>query len=321
MAAGQEHTIGNIVPLFDLDNPNIPGIPPDRDTETGERAGRAAKCRRGDAMTRARHTGALSRTEPRRWGRRLALLALGAGLLPGCATFFDDIRARSPEPGLWNNITFRTKLAFNMYEPMEVLASNDDGDMRRRAYLRLKEPKVGSEEYETVLGVLRKAASQERDMVVRMAAVTRLSQFEDPRATQILVEAWQAPANSGEGAVPVRMAVVKALGQRGDEAGLQVIATAMQKDQPADLRLTAADALGGFKEVQAAGSLIQVLREERDISLKNRAHRSLQKMTGKSNVPMQAEAWETAVRGSTTGKQLTKETNPTLMLANWWNNE
>lgn len=254
------------------------------------------------------------------WRRKLLLLALGTGFVPGCATFFDDIRARSPQPGLWNNITFRTRLAFNMNDPMDMIA-DEDGDMRRRGYLNLKEPKPGTEEYTQVLGILRKAASQEKEMVVRMAVVSRLGQFKDPVSTQILLEAWQAPANTGESGIPIRMAIVRALGQRGDPAGLQVIATALQKENTLDLRLTAADALAGFKEAQAAGTLIAVLREDKDISLRNRAHKSLQKMTGKSNVPMQAEAWETAMRGSLNGNQITKETNPTLMLVNWWNNE
>jgi hypothetical protein len=252
--------------------------------------------------------------------RKLLLLAFGIGCLPGCGTFFDDIRARSPEPGLWNNVTFRTKLAFNMYSTEELLAS-EDGDLRRRGYMNLKEPKAGTQEYEQVLGMLRKAASQEKDMVVRMAVAAKLGQFQDGRSTQILMEAWQAPANSGEEATPVRIAIIKALGQRGDQAGLQVLAAALQKGQPMDLRLAAADALAGFKEVQAAGTLVSILKEERDVGLRFRAHLSLQKITGKSNVPMQAEAWETAVRGSIKGNQVAKEINPGLMLANWWTNE
>lgn len=258
-------------------------------------------------------------TRKRSW-RKLLILGLSVGCLPGCATFFDDIRARSPEPGLWNNVTFRTKLAFNRFDPMELIAS-EDGDMRRRGYLNLKEPKPGTEESKQVLGIMRQAATQEKEMIVRMAVIGRLGQFKDERCTQILLEAWQAPVNAGETKTPVRMAIVRALGKRGDPAGLQLIATALQKENAMDMRLTAADALAGFKEVEAAGSLIQVLREEKDIGLRNRAHMSLQKMTGKSNVPAQAEAWETAMRGSINGNRVTKENNPTLMLANWWYNE
>jgi hypothetical protein len=280
--------------------------------------------RQGAIMTTANHVLGSKHSQlsagKQSWRKKLLLLALGAGFLPGCGTFFDDIRARSPEPGLWNNINYRTKLAFNMHDPMELIA-DEDGDMRRRGYLNLKEPKAGTEEHTQVLGIMRKAASQEKEMIVRMAVIARLGQFQDERCTQILLEAWQAPANSGEASTPVRMAIVRALGRRSDPAGLQIIATALQKNNSPDLRLTATDALAGFKEVEAAGTLIQVLREEKDISLKNRAHLSLQKMTGKNNVPPTAEAWETAVRGSINGNRVTKENNPTLILANWWQNE
>jgi hypothetical protein len=274
-----------------------------------------------------------SRLEMSRWGgpkmtairsqgwRKPLWLVLGLSLLPGCGTFYDDLRARSPEPGLWNNITFRTKLAFNMFDPLEILASNEDGDMRRRAYLQLKEPKEGTKEHEMIVNVLRTASTQERDMVVRMAAIAKLGELKDSSATQILIEAYDAPTNRGEVNTPVRMAVVRSLGQRGDPAGMQIIAASMAKDQSMDLRLTAVDALAGFKEAQAAGTLVQVLREERDIGMRHRAHRSLQKMTGKNNIPPKAEEWEVAVRGSIKGTEVTKELNPTLMLANWWYNE
>ena len=65
--------------------------------------------------------------------------------------------------------------------------------------------------------------------------------------------------------------------------------------------------------------LVKVLREDRDVALKYRAHQSLQKMTGRTDIPARADSWEEAFRqAAATGQPLQREPSPLVKLVNWW---
>ena len=56
-------------------------------------------------------------------------------------------------------------------------------------------------------------------------------------------------------------------------------------------RFAAARALANFSHYQATEALMQVLKTERDVALRDRAHESLQTATGKT-LPPDPKAWE-----------------------------
>ena len=61
-----------------------------------------------------------------------------------------------------------------------------------------------------------------------------------------------------------------------------------------DTRLAAVRALGETKNPQAASVLIPILAEK-DVALHDRAHEALQLISGRHDVPSDAEAWKKAL--------------------------
>lgn len=219
-----------------------------------------------------------------------AAVLTGAFCLGGCSTFVDDITAVSPEGGFWNNMKYRQQLLFDRRDPLEVLASSRDGDLRARAYRRLKT--TGSEEERAkVIDLLAEAAKSEKDMVSRLAAVEKLGEFKDPRAFQALQEAFYAPANAQARDPVVRIAAVQGMARSGNPNAVPILAEVVVRDPSRDVRLAAADGLGRFQNADAANALVKVLKEERDIALRHKANESLKQITGKQ-LPPQADQWE-----------------------------
>lgn len=250
-----------------------------------------------------------------------SLATLVAVLAPGCSQFWDDITSRSPEPGVWNNVKFRCSLAFNQFDPKEVLTTSKDGDLRRRALGRLSEPKPGPERDE-MLAILAAAAVREPDPICRVIAIEKLGAFSDSRCTQMLLEAYAAPVNNTSDTTAVRIAVLKSLAQRKDPAGIETILASLEPSKPRDQRMAAADALAAFPNYHAAGGLVTILREEKDVALRRRAYVSLQKMTGRENLPPQAEAWEEVFRSAAaTGAPIQQDNSIGFRLASWWYND
>jgi HEAT repeat protein len=225
--------------------------------------------------------------------------AVLAVVLSGCATFVDDITAVSPEGGFWNNMQYRKELLLSRRrDPLEILATSRDGDLRARAYRALREPKAcgGSEEEQAkVLHLLAEAARSEKDLVCRLAAVEKLGQFQDPRAFQALQEAFYAPANFQAKDPVVRIAAVQGMGRVGNPEAVATLGEILTRDPSREVRLAAADALGRFPTGPAAQALVKVLKDEKDVALRHRAGQSLRQMTGK-DLPPQAQPWEEYLR-------------------------
>jgi hypothetical protein len=249
---------------------------------------------------------------------RWACATLLVGPAVGCSQLWDDLTAQSPEGGFGNNMAYRYHLLFHRPEPLQVLAESQDGDMRRRALMSLRESKDPKEQ-DMLLNLLAAAAKTERDTVCRLAAVEKLGEFNDPRATAALTEAFYAPANFGERNPVVRMGVLRSLGQRKDPAAVQLLTEAVARDPSMDVRIAAAEALGHFPNASAAGTLVRVLREEKDVALRYQASQSLTKITGKE-LPARADEWDSYLRTATRpdGSIARSEANPLIKLASWW---
>lgn len=240
----------------------------------------------------------------------------------GCGHFWEDVTSRSDQPGVWNNVKYRWNLVFNRPDPLEVLASSHDGDMRRRALATLNTQGTWwkKEDPEAMFRLLSTCAAREPDPINRALAVERLAELKDPRVPGVLLDTFKSPVNADPRALPVRIAAVRAMGQTKDASVVDTLTGVVQdREQPLDLRFAAAEALGHFQHYQAAASLVKLLREDRDVALKYRAHQSLCHMTGRKDVPARADAWEEAFRKAAHGEQpLQRESNPLMKLVSFW---
>jgi HEAT repeat protein len=245
----------------------------------------------------------------------VVLLCSGLG---GCGQFGDDLFARN-EKGEWYDFGYKMDLYWNQGgPPLKVLAESQDGDLRRRAIMRLTEPS-NAQEREHYLTILTAAAKAERDTICRIAAVQQLATYKDPRATQALMEAYAVPAAGGsETSGMLQIAIVQALGQRKDPAALETLTAALDPKNNEDVRAAAATALGKYPTYKSAEALLASLKVERNVAVRYEAHASLVKVTGK-DLPNDASAWEQAFQqAAAQGEPLAKEPNSFIKLVNWW---
>lgn len=227
----------------------------------------------------------------------LLILAL-CPFLGGCAGFWDEVTSRD----------FHVRNWFIKPDPLVVLRDSTDGDKRADALRALQEPAQHggtAEQQEMVFKLLATAAVNERHERCRLAAIQSLGRFKDERAAEALRLAYErAGSFSPEQASRIRCQALMALGQtRNPEAVdflVQVVrqppidpmkGSEKEKQLALDERIAAARALGNFRQYQATEALVDVLRREKDVALRDRAHQSLQTVTGKS-LPRDAKAWE-----------------------------
>jgi hypothetical protein len=125
--------------------------------------------------------------------RGLTIAVAAASLLPaGCAGTWDAITSKS-----FREKPFKTMgKAIAPEDPMVVLFADPPrtGDERARAMRRLKEPARSGRpqgDQDRVLDLLTKAATTDTSPVLRYAAVEALGRFQDPRATGVLMTAYQ----------------------------------------------------------------------------------------------------------------------------------
>lgn len=234
----------------------------------------------------------------------------------GCAGFWDDVTSRE----------FEFQALFSKPDPLEVLAKDNDGDHRRKAFLALREPKQHGgtdQDQEFILKVLITGAVSERQPLGRLAAIQSLGRFKDPRAAQGLVDAYYAVAElrpdapsdnlavlakgkpelvctfSPEIVARIQCQTLTALGQTGNPLGVELLTKVVReprpegqgKQQAMDVRIAAARALARFGSYQATDALVHVLRTEKDVALRDAAHEALQTATGKK-LPPDAKSWE-----------------------------
>lgn len=239
---------------------------------------------------------------PRRWGRLLAAAGLAGLGLCGCAQTWDEVTSRD----------FRVKSLWVKEDPLVVLRDSKDGDKRARAFRELKEPKLhgGSDkDQDFVLEMLATAARSESRYWTRLEAMRKLGEFKDARAAPALVEAYyKADSLLGsdrtitKGLVSTfRCEVIAGLGKVGDPSSVKFLAervsepTAVGAEEDKrlalDERIAAARALRNFPQYQSTEALALVLKNEKDIALRDCAHESLQACTGKK-LPADYAAWD-----------------------------
>jgi HEAT repeat protein len=216
--------------------------------------------------------------------------------------------------GLWDEVTSRDFHVRNLFvqpDPFVVLRESTDGDHRAKALRALGERKYAEGNMDAVLQQLTQSATTERQPLCRLAAIQTLGLFHDPRAVQALTAAFE---NAGtfpqETANILRCQALASLGQTGHaDAGAMLVrvvsqpatrASEQDKQQTLDERIAAARALENIRHPQAAEALVRVLRSEKDVALRNRAHESLESLTGKS-LPPDAPEWETVLTQPNSG--------------------
>lgn len=259
-----------------------------------------------------------------------ATVTLGLVLaLGGCAYFWEDITAYSPEGGFVNDMKYRMQLLFNRPHPLDVLAHSKDGDFRARAYRQLKEPRdygASEEDQQKFIEGLIWGAKNEPDAIARIAAIERLAECRDPRAREFFfqVEQTKEPVLYYDRDVLVQIASLNALGRLNDQRAVPILAKAAQFGATLDVRLNAVRALKNYPSATTAQVLVDILRDEerkppsqRQVALQHEVRDNLRAFTGQ-DFPAEAQAWADYLAQH---PQLEPPTsNPLIRLVNWWRN-
>jgi len=273
----------------------------------------------------------LGRQLGRRWLAGVAA-ALTTASLSGCADFWDKVTSHD----------FEFKSLWTSDPPLVVLRDSEDGDKRAKAMRALEEPLTHGgtqQDQEFVLQILGTAAVKDRQPLCRLAAISSLGKFKDPRAVQYLKDAFYNASNFPDsavakdntkttpGAVPGPLSIYStagisldmpnqiecqalvALGQTGNPLALDLLTRVVReprgvgadedRQQGMDVRLAAARALGNFHDARAADALVGVFKQEKDVALRDRLYESLEASTGKK-LPPDPQKWDELVHGTPT---------------------
>jgi hypothetical protein len=227
----------------------------------------------------------------------------------GCANFWDEVTDHN----------FEFSQLWNKPNPYLVLQDSADGTKRAKALRALQEPSQhggAPADQESVVKILTTAAVAEHTAVARMAAIESLSKFKDPRAADALIAAYYAADRyrtgagdeikyPGDMAGMLRCQSLRALGRQGDPKAVQHLVTVLKqppargpetdKQMVMDERIAAARALAKFHDPRAEEALLNVMKSEKDIALKDSAHESLQTATGKK-LPPESTEWDSLVQ-------------------------
>jgi hypothetical protein len=198
----------------------------------------------------------------------------------------------------------KCKLMFTKPNPMLVLRDSRDGDERAKALRALHEPiKNGGtpHDQEIVFKILEQATVSEHTAMARMAAVESLSHFKDPRAAAALkaayYQAYGYRNESGEEfkypaetVTILRCKCLQGMGELENPAVVEHLVSILREppvkgsDQDRqwamDLRIAAARSLGKYNQPLATEALLEVLKGDRDVALRDRAHDALETSTG-----------------------------------------
>ena len=245
-----------------------------------------------------------------RMGLGLAACVLSG--LVGCASF-DDFNFK--------------KMNFEVFRdpdnPLEVIRNSKDGNLRARALACLTEPQAhggSQQEQEVVVNLLVYSAANESQPSCRVAAITSLRKFKDPRAVEGLKDAYyKANTFGAQQAAVIRSHALSALGDTGSPAAIDVLVRVLKeppvegpdedRQQKLNERIVAARALGHFKHYQATSALVEILRTERTPELVTPAHESLVEATGKK-IPPDAQAWTEFLQNPNSTKTVAPDVTP-----------
>jgi HEAT repeat protein len=239
---------------------------------------------------------------PRRWVRGLAAGLAGLSLC-GCVSW-DDVTSRD----------FRMKDFWTAPpDPLVVLKDSKDGDKRAKAFRALEEPKLNGgtdQDQDAILAILVTAATREPRYYVRLEAMRKLGEFKDARAVPALVEAYYQ-ADSLRAAVDPKEAphlistfrceVLRGLGNNGSPSAVDLLVRVLNQGETKgaeedvrlvlDERIAAARALKNYPNYRSTDALVLVLKNDKDVALRDSATESLQVCTGKK-LPADYAAWD-----------------------------
>jgi HEAT repeat protein len=247
-----------------------------------------------------RHKPTTSR--PRRWIAGLAAGLAGLGLC-GCVSW-DDVTSRD-----FQMKDFWAKPP----DPLLVLKDSKDGDKRAKAFRALKEPKLNGgtdQDQDFVLTLLTTAATQESRYYVRLEAMRKLGEFKDARAVPALIDAYYRADSLTAGLdakeaphliSTFRCEVLRGLGNNGNPAAVELLVRVLnqgavkgpEQDERLvlDERIAAARALKSYPNYRSTDALVLVLKNDKDVALRDSATESLQACTGKK-LPADYAAWD-----------------------------
>jgi hypothetical protein len=196
-------------------------------------------------------------------------------------------------------------------DPLVVLRDSSDGNERHKALAALQEPQQhgGSQkDQETVMQILEMSAKGDQQALCRMAALRTLGRFKDPRAADILDQVYLQPlpfpsdingmvrqqcltslAETG-GPIALKRLILVAKEPQASEKAPEAV-----KQETLDRRLAAVRGLAKFKDPEAAATLAYLMKSEKDIAMKDRAHESLQACTGK-HLPPDSPQWSALIQ-------------------------
>jgi HEAT repeat protein len=239
---------------------------------------------------------------------KVVLIVACVAVLPGCATFWDEVTSSERDT--------RYMFGWGKPNPLIVIRDNDpskpnaDGLRRAQALGELREPlKNGgnAQDQDAYLKILGAAATTDREPLCRLAAVRALGKFQDQRAAAILEDVFnqqKLPFTPENNSMIHREALV-ALESIHDPSSLHLMirvarqpgppksADRVDRMQTQDERIVAIRALGHYKEKQALDTLAHVMKTEKDVALRGRAHSSLEESTGQ-RWPNAYEDWQSA---------------------------
>jgi HEAT repeat protein len=214
--------------------------------------------------------------------------------LTGCANTFDDITRRDHDFGR----------LFTTPDPLVVLKDSSDGSDRARALASLQEPKENggtAADQDKMLEILRISALQDDQALCRMSAIRSLGRFKDPRAAEILDQVYVQDLRFEPELISlIHEECLKSLAETGGPVALHRLVlvakeppaagAARLKQEALGRRLTAVRGLGKFKDPEAVATLAYVLKTDKDIAIKDRAHEALEAATGK-HAPPDSPVW------------------------------
>jgi hypothetical protein len=262
--------------------------------------------------------------KPPATGRRLITTVLLVSVLPactalsGCRGFLDD------QKEMWTDL-------YKKPDPLTVVKSPAASADRKAKYIaQLQEPNEhggSSAQQDEVIQLLTQIAISDPAPTCRLQAIHRLGSFKDPRRVSALQAAYyKATAFPDEVNSQIRQQALRALGDTRDPSAradlIRVARTSARENNhfdqqlTLDERLTAIRALANYKDAEVAEALLHVVRTEKDVALRDRAHQSLESVMGR-RLPTDPKTLEQALAPTGDNPASTMQPGNGVQLLNW----